>query len=48
MRTTMTVQAIEGFSVDNLTTVFGDINGSYSMNVYWDNQHASVPVEVAN
>ena len=48
MRTTMTVQAIEGFSVDNLTIVFGDINGSYSMNVYWDNQHASVPVEVAN
>ena len=48
MRTTMTVQAIQGFSVDNLTIVFGDINGSYSMNVYWDNQHASVPVEVAN
>ena len=48
MRTTMTVQAIEGFSVDNLTIVFGDTNGSYGMNVYWDNQHAHVPVEVAN
>ena len=48
MRTTMTAQAQEEFSVDNLTIVFGDINGSFSMNVYWDNQHASVPVEVAN
>ena len=48
MRTTMTVEALPGMSVDNMSIVFGDINGSYSMNVYWDNQHAFVPVEVAN
>tara|TARA_B100000029_G_scaffold82157_2_gene73056 strand:- start:775 stop:1401 length:627 start_codon:yes stop_codon:yes gene_type:complete len=48
MRTTMTVRALQGMSTDNMSIVFQDINGSYSMNVYWDDQHASVPIEVAN